>query len=94
MSGRQDAGPRGGDDRLEALLAEATADIRSEVERLARSGEANLERLAQRLAETLLRELISGMATSDPSGAGGAQGSANQIAAAIARAAQKGLRFT
>ena len=92
---------------LEAAFARAGRAIRGELENLARTGEADLKRLAMAAAETLARlavERVSGgggtgapvNVTMNFSGAQGGEGvgSANQIATAVARAVQRGARFS
>lgn len=96
-------------DALEQAFARAGRSIRSELETLARSGEADLDRLAAKLAETLaqlaVRQVLgtSGregapvnvtMNVAGGGGESGTAGSANQIAAAIARAVRRGARFS
>lgn len=78
--------------RFERLLAEATADIREEIERTARRGEANLERLARQLAETLVREMVSRAVSQ--TGGGESVESANGAAAAVTRLLRRGARFS
>ncbi len=79
--------------RMETLVADATESMKSEVERLVRTGEASLERMARDLVERLVREMLARAAAGSPS-AGDAAGSLNQAAAALTQAVQRGSRFT
>jgi hypothetical protein len=79
---------------LEAALLKATRSLESELSRILRTSESDLQRLALNLAETLAR-----LAISQQPGAGAASPEAqatsfNEIAAAVARAAMRGSRFT
>ncbi|MEZ5937569.1 MAG: hypothetical protein R3C52_05045 [Hyphomonadaceae bacterium] len=75
--------------RIEQRFAETSELLRADTEHIARSSEATLERLAGTLAEALAREIANRMfAGGSDTGA-----SANQFAAAIARAAIRGGRF-
>jgi len=82
-------------DALERSLLKAVANVEAELSRVVRTGEDDLNRLARLIAETLARLAIDGVTGSEAqpgSGSGGA--SLNQIAAAVARAARRGARFT
>jgi len=93
---------------LEQAFAKAGRSIRSELEQLARSGEADLDRLAAKLVETLaqlaVRQVFGGSERAGPvnvtmnvagnAGASDVVGSGNQIAAMVARAVRKGARFS
>lgn len=93
---------------LEQAFAKAGRSIRGELEQLARSGEADLDRLAAKLVETLaqvaVRQAFGGSEQAGPvnvtmnvagsAGASDVMGSGNQIAAMVARAVRKGARFT
>lgn len=97
---------------LHAAFATAGSAIRGELSSLARSGEADLDRLGRVIIETLAK-----LAVSHAGGAGGgareaagpvnitmnfsggtsgsqAVGSSNQIATAVVRAVQRGVRFS
>jgi hypothetical protein len=74
----------------------AVSSVESELARVVRTGEADLDRLARKVAETLARLAVDnalGAADARPDG-GEASGSLNGVAAAIARAARRGARFT
>src|SRR5688572_6809060 len=77
---------------LEAALLKATRSLENELARILRSSEADFERLALRIAETLARLAIDGAAS--PAPAEGSAASLNDIAAQVARAAIRGSRFT
>jgi hypothetical protein len=97
---------------LEAAFAKAGNAIRGELEQLAKSGEADLDRLGRAVLETLAKLAVDrvfgggGVAreASAPvnvtmnfsGGASGerAVGSSNQVAAAVARAVRRGVRFS
>lgn len=79
---------------LESSLMKAVSTVESELSRVVRRGEADLERLARAFAETLARLAIDGALGGQRTGAGEVGGSGNQIAAAIARAARRGSRFS
>jgi F0F1-type ATP synthase membrane subunit b/b' len=79
--------------RMEALLADATDSMRAEVERLVRTGEASLERMARQLVETLAREMLARIAAGLPAQSDAAA-SLNQTAALLTQAVQRGSRFT
>ena len=80
---------------LEAALLRATRSVEGELSRIVRTGEADLERLALRIAETLARLAFEGAPqTSTPAPAETGAVSFNQFAAALARAAARGARFT
>jgi hypothetical protein len=80
---------------LETALMRAARSVEGELARIVRMGEADLERLALRIAETLARLAFEGAPqpnTPAPPETGLA--SFNQVAAAIARTAARGSRFT
>jgi hypothetical protein len=80
---------------LEAALMRAARSVEGELSRIVRTGEADLERLALRITETLARLAFESPAqTSTPAPTEAGVGSFNQIAAALARAAARGARFT
>lgn len=86
-------------DALERSLLKAVGNVEAELSRVLRTGESELDRLARMVAETLAKLAIDGVAgaasRSEPAvGGDGAIGSLNQIAAAVARAARRGARFT
>ena len=91
-----DAAPRAAEAMEQALL-KATQRIESELARIVRTGEDDLDRMArrffQRFAELALEGVLDnalggGAATPDAP-----TSSINQAAAAIARAARRGARF-
>lgn len=103
------AGPaRAAADEIERAFARAGRVISSEMTSFAKSGEADLDRLARKLVETLaqlaVRSAFGAEGALSPVNlvmhvAPGAQAadvvsSANQIAAAAARAVRRGARFT
>lgn len=70
--------------RMEGLLADQAA-------RIASDGEAQVERLARRLAEMVVRELAArALSSGDGERVGG---STNDLAAMVAQAAVRGSRF-
>ena len=84
---------------LEAALLKATRTVEGELTRIVRTGEADLERLAQRIAETLARLALDGAfgaatPVAAPVESNGPASSFNQMAAALARAAMRGARFS
>ena len=81
---------------LERSLMKAVGSVETELARVMRAGEADIDRLARRITETLAQlavDSVLGNAGSGPTGSEGA-GSLNGIATAIARAARRGSRFT
>ena len=70
--------------RMEAALGEVAG-------RIARDGEAQVERLARRMAEVVVRELASRALRSGGNDTTG--GSVNDVAAIVAQAAVRGGRF-
>lgn len=80
---------------LEAALMKATRAVEGELTRIMRTGEADLEKLGLRIAETLARLAFEAPAqASVPAQSETGMGSFNQVAAAVARAAMRGSRFT
>jgi hypothetical protein len=83
---------------LERSLMKAVSSVETELGRVVRTGEADLERLARKIAETLAQlaidSAVGGLGSGAPSAGGDAAGSLNGIASAIARAARRGARFT
>lgn len=96
-------------DAIEAAFTKAGRSIESELTRVARTGEADLERLAASIVATLAKAAIARtfgdgseesaspvnvtMNFSGGAGASDAVGSSNQVAAAVARAVARGMRF-
>jgi hypothetical protein len=87
-------------DALEQALMRATATVERELARIVKAGEDDLDRLARKIAETLAQLAIDGViggvmgeTGSSPRGEGGAA-SLNGLAAALAKAARRGARFT
>lgn len=82
---------------FEDAMMKSTRAIELELERVVKRGEDQLERLAARIAEVLARVAIDGAMNAVLGG--GEQpsvdtgGSANQMAAMIARAVRRGSRF-
>lgn len=94
MSENEDAAEAAGE-ALEAALLRAARSVEGELTRIVRTGEADVERLALRIAETLARLAFEGTAQANtPAPAETGMASFNQVAAAIARAAARGARFT
>ena len=80
---------------LETALMRAARTVEGELARIVRTGEADLERLALRIAETLARLAFESAPQPDtPAQPEAGLASFNQIAAAIARAAMRGSRFS
>jgi hypothetical protein len=78
---------------LERSLLKAVGSVEAELTRVMRTGEADIERLAQRIAETLARLAVDSVFGVEGAAGDGA-GSPNGIATAIARAVRRGSRFT
>lgn len=99
MAERDDAAAAAGD-ALEQALLRATQTVERELARIVKTGEDDLDRLARRIAETLaqlaLDGVLGGVAGDGAQGAArdGGAASLNGIAAALARAARRGARFT
>lgn len=101
MAAENDAAKAAGE-ALEQALLKATRVVELELARIVKAGEDDLDRLARRIAETLARMAIDGAMdvavggrrTDDAGGGADGKGSVNQIAAAIARAARRGTRFS
>ena len=78
---------------LERSLLKAVGAVETELARVVRTGETDIERLAG-----LVVEIVAKLSAAAPSGApdvgSDAQGSLNQIATAIARAVRRGARFS
>ena len=95
----QDEAAKAAGDALEAALLKATQTVERELARIVRTGEDDLDRLARKIAETLAQLAIDGVIGSVTGGAGEARtdsgpSSLNGIAAALAKAARRGSRFT
>jgi hypothetical protein len=99
------AGPaRAAADAMEAAFARAGRAVRGELEALARGGEADLDRLARKIADVLAQAVLQSAAgarapvnlTMNVAGgpAGQATASANQLAALAAQLIARGGRFT
>ena len=94
----QDEAANAAGDALEAALMRATQTVERELARIVRTGEDDLDRLARKIAETLAQLAIDGVIGS-VMGGGEAKtdsgpSSLNGVAAALAKAAQRGSRFT
>lgn len=79
---------RAAGEALEKSIARATQAARAELQSLVKTGEADINRLTRALAEGLAQAAVSRIG-----GASGV-GSSNQVAALIAEAVRKGMRFT
>jgi len=80
---------------LERSLMKAVGAVEAELARVVRTGEADIARLAGAIVEILAK--VSTARDSGPidtAGPGDGAVSLNQIAAAVARAARRGARFT
>ena len=80
---------------LERSLMRAVSSVETELARVVRTGEADLDRLARRITETLAQLAVDSVFGG---GGGSVEGdgaeSLSGIATAIARAARRGSRFT
>jgi hypothetical protein len=87
---------RAASEMLERSLMKAVGSVETELTRVMRAGEADLDRLARRITETLAQLTVDSVFGNAGGGATGDEGagSLNGIATAIARAAQRGSRFT
>ena len=94
----QDEAAKSAGDALEAALMKATQTVERELARIVRTGEDDLDRLARKIAETLAQLAIDGVIGSvmggDETKADGGPSSVNGLAAALAKAARRGSRFT
>jgi hypothetical protein len=83
---------------LERSLMKAVGSVEAELSRVVRAGEADIARLAGSIVEILARisaaQSEGPTNTVDSGGAGDTALSLNQIAAAVARAARRGARFS
>lgn len=98
---KEDEAAQAAGDALEQALLKATRVVELELARIVKSGEDDLDRLANRIAETLARLAVDGAigavfdgAPASASSGDSAHGSINQVAALVARAARRGARFT
>ena len=83
---------------LEQALLKATRSVEAELARILKRGEDDLERLADRIAETLARLAVEGVMGAGsipvaPDDRQGSEPSVNQLATAVVRAARRGGRF-
>lgn len=94
----QDEAAKAAGDALEAALMKATQTVERELARIVRTGEDDLDRLARKIAETLAQLAIDGVIGSVMGGgdatADAGPASLNGLAAALAKAARRGSRFT
>lgn len=94
----QDEAAKAAGDALEAALMKATQTVERELARIVRTGEDDLDRLARKIAETLAQLAIDGVIGSVMGGvepkADAGPASVNGLAAALAKAARRGSRFT
>jgi phage-related minor tail protein len=95
----QDEAAKAAGDALEAALMRATQTVERELARIVRTGEDDLDRLVRKIAETLAQLAIDGVIGSAIGGASeprteAGPSSLNGIAAALAKAARRGSRFT
>lgn len=88
---------RAASEMLERSLLQAVNSVEVELSRVMRAGEADVERLAQRIAQTVAQLAVDSVMGAAERGNGAERegaGSLNGIATAIARAARRGSRFT
>jgi hypothetical protein len=85
---------RAAGEMLERSLLKAVSSVETELARVVRTGEADLERLARRITETLAQLAVESVFGGGNAGGSDVAGSLNGIATAIARAARRGSRFT
>ena len=94
----QDEAAKSAGDALEAALMKATQTVERELARIVRTGEDDLDRLARKIAETLAQLAIDGVIGSvmgvGETKADSGPSSLNGVAAALAKAARRGSRFT
>ncbi len=87
-------------EHLEAALLRATQAVERELGRIVKAGEDDLDRLARKIAETLAQLALDGVMGSvledgrSPRSQTSAPSSLNGIATALAKAVQRGGRFT
>lgn len=100
MADEQDGAAKAAGDALEAALMKATQTVERELARIVKTGEDDLDRLARKIAETLAQLAIDGVLGGVFGGGGNearpdsGASSLNGIAAALAKAARRGSRFT
>lgn len=101
MADDQEAAAKAAGDALERALLKATQSVERELARIVKTGEDDLDRLGRRIAETLAQLALDGVLGGLGGGSvreapvnEGAASSFNQIAAALAKAARRGARFT
>ncbi len=78
---------------LERSLLKAVGAVETELARVVRTGETDIERLAGLVVEIVARLGAAGV-SGGASAPAETQGSLNQIATAIARAVRRGARFS
>ena len=98
---KEDEAAQAAGDALEQALLKATRVVELELARILKNGEDDLDRLANRIAETLARLAVDGAmgavfdrAPAPVSADEAGRGSINEVAALVARAAHRGARFT
>lgn len=94
----QDEAAKAAGDALERALLKATQAVERELARIVKTGEDDLDRLARKIAETLaqlaLDGVIGGLGHAGEAPREDGVPSFNQVAAALAKAARRGMRFT
>lgn len=98
MSEPDDAAKAAGE-AMERALLKATQTVERELARIVKTGEDDFDRLARKIAETLAQLALDGLLGGIDGGGrdtqrDGGLSSLNQIAAALARTARRGGRFT
>ena len=99
MTDQQDEAAQRAAEAMEQALLKATQRIESELARIVRTGEDDLDRMARRFFQRFAELALAGVLDSALGGAGpdaandATRSSINQAAAAIARAARRGARF-
>ena len=95
MSRAVDERSRVAAEMLERSLMNAVGRVETELGRVMRTGEADLERLAGLVVEIVARLATAGVAGGAGSaGEANAAGSINEVATTIARAVRRGSRFS
>lgn len=79
---------------LERSLLKAVGAVETELARVMRTGEMDIERLAGLVVEIVARLGAAGVSGGGAPAPAETQGSLNQIATAIARAVRRGARFS
>jgi hypothetical protein len=85
---------------LERALLSAAQSVERELARIVKTGEEDLDRLARKIAETLAQLALDGVMNTvigdpaAPTRSDPGLSSINGIAAALAKAARRGARFT